>query len=68
MDIYAGKRKKFGWAGCVGDFLGDFLGDFVGDFLRDFHTEASDLAPRSSGNQNCGFQGVRVAAVTPFVV
>jgi hypothetical protein len=31
-------------------------------------SDASDLAPRSSGNQNCGFQGVCVAAVTPFVV
>ncbi len=31
-------------------------------------TGSSDLAPRSSGNQNCGFQGVCVAAVTPFVV
>ena len=31
-------------------------------------TEASDLAPRGSGNQNCGFQGACVAAVTPFVV
>ena len=28
----------------------------------------SDLAARGSGNQNCGFQGVCVAAVTPFVV
>ncbi len=33
-----------------------------------FLTEASDLAPRGSENQNCGFQGLRVAAVTPFVV
>jgi hypothetical protein len=31
-------------------------------------TESLDLAPRSSGNQNCGFQGLCVAAVTPFVV
>ncbi len=33
-------------------------------------SDASDLAPRlgSSGNQNCGFQGVCVPAVTPFVV
>jgi hypothetical protein len=35
--------------------------------LQDPPTVA-DLAPRGSENQNCGFQGVRVAAVTPFVV
>ena len=29
---------------------------------------AADLAPRHSELQNCGFQGVCVAAVTPFVV
>ncbi len=62
------REYKFGWAGCVWDFLGDFLRDFLGDFLRDFHTETSNLALRSSGNQNSGFQGVCVAAVTPFVV
>ena len=28
----------------------------------------SDHAPRGSGHQNCGFQGVRLATVTPFVV
>ncbi len=31
-------------------------------------TEVSDLAPRGSGNQNCGFHVVCVAAVTRFVV
>jgi hypothetical protein len=35
---------------------------------RPVTTESSDLAPRSSGNQNCGFQGVCVDVVTPFVV
>ena len=66
MKIYsAGPR---GLLQSLRDFLGDFLGDFLRDFLGDFLTEGSDLAPRGSGNQNCGFQGVRLAAVTPFVV
>ena len=29
---------------------------------------AAELAPRDSEHQNCGFQGVCIAAVTPFVV
>ena len=54
--------------GLVGDLSGTCLGDLSGTCLGDFLTEVSDHAPRGSGQQNCGFQGVCLAAVTPIVV
>ena len=58
--IFSAGLVSAGDSQAGGDSVRDSVGDSVG--------EASDLAPRYSGNQKCGFQSVRVAAVTSFVV
>ncbi len=68
-DIWT-RKSVFLWLGLqsLRDFVSDFVGGFVGDFAWGFLMEALDLSQRGSGPQNCGFQGVCVAAGTPFVV